>query len=959
MLVFGVGFGCKFVRFLYRTMSGQLTLYSDEPFLLSVARKIVIQHRQDLPFVHVVLPTRRACLHFKQHLSELYTEPFLAPKVMSINDFIHSATGILPASTVELLLLLHQEYARLHRMDLGSFASLGMAMLEDFALIERNLDQSRAGKFFTWLEEAKAIDRWAEELGEAPQLGAKAKENLNFWHHFKITYKSFRKRLKSERRGFSALVYRLFLEDFDLLKESGAFRFVNWVGFNQLTQVEVQIIERTTKEGCGAAFWDYDAFYSQQTKPGQEASAHEAGYYFRYLQEKKLFYNSPNFVKDRIRTQAKSLTVWALPNRAAQANKAAQLLDSLVEQEPDFAQKINFLAILLPDESLLQPLLRSLPEEITEHVNVTMGLRLVHSQAFRLVKIFFTLHKNASPQGYRSADIAQLLAHPFLLHRGHSQEFKEQLKAIRVLLREKPRIQKTELAGEIDVFFASWTQAYECAENLSLALVWASKPLKIRSYLENIEREFTARIYQAITELKNSIPNESAELFERLLLEVLRNESVPFSGQPLASIQVMGLLESRTLDFEHIIVLSCNEGVLPQAKKSDSIIPFELKRFYRLQTHREHDAAVAYTFYRLLHHCKTAHFLYDDSNTLGRSRFLKQIEVELAHVPLINFTHKTISLPQPAEQDLELKIEKTPQVIEKLIEKLEQGISPSAINRFFKNPLQFYLNDVLGLLPEQTTDENLDAAEFGNLVHKGLELIFRPFLHKNIENLGFVSYDIENAVQQAAKEELSDSSLTDQGVNFLLKQTAVLLIENFLQIHKDHKAKLLAIEFPASTELPLEIGQRKKITLRIKGVIDRIDWQDNVLKIIDYKTGTLFDKSLKAKHWDELYHPDKGKILQLLLYKYILLKKLPEELTAHLPPHAQSDCQVEAGFYFLKTKEKKFHSYTFESEPQDNAVFLAQIESFLGQVVDMMLDESRPLTQEPILSFFQEQEDSD
>jgi hypothetical protein len=931
-------------------MSAQLSLYSDEPFLLSVARSIVNKHAQNLPFVHVVLPTRRACLHFKEQLATLKNEPFLGPKVVAIDDFVHQATGIAPASKVELLLSVYEQFRRFTDAKLDTFAPLGIAMLQDFALIERNLDQIRAGKFFAWLEEAKAIDRWAEELGEQAKLGPKAQDYLSFWQHFKNTYKALRKKMKAEKKGFPALVYRIFLEDLDLLKEAGAFRFVNWVGFNHLTEVEIQIIERMTKEGCGATFWDFDSHYCTKPKRGHEAGAHEAGYFFRYLQEKKIFYLNPSFVKNRIATQPKSITFWALSNRAVQANKAADLLHQLLDAEPDFAQKTNFVALLLPDETLLQPLLRAIRPEFFEQVNITMGLKITHSQAFRLIKIFFSLRRNHSFLGFRSSDVAELLAHPFFSLRAHSDSTKQNLKALKSLCRTQARLTQTQVAllAEAQVFFMDWTDARSCASALCRALSWVCGLLNARFYLENVEREFAFRIYEAVEEIAKNIPQERAELFERLLLEVLRDETVPFSGQPLASIQVMGLLESRALDFEHIIVLSCNEGILPKAKTADSVIPFELRKTYHLQTHLERDAAIAYTFYRLLHHCKTAHYIYDSSNHLGKSRFLLQIEMELAHLTQINFAHHLLSLPQPTQKALELKVEKTPSVVNKILEKLKSGISPSTINRFLQNPLEFYLVDILGLKSSVEPDETIDAATFGTMIHQCLEVIFKKFLNQVPAQLEQISNQtILEIIEKVSQESFGEFS-TREGKNYLLKQTAAMLVEAFLKAHKDTKAKIMAVETPIWAEF-----KTPEVELKLVGVVDRMDLEDNQLKIRDYKTGGYYEKALRAKSWEDLFNKEKSKLVQLLLYKYILLKNKELEIWSTIPESVEVVC----GFYFLKSKDKEFKPYGFESEATDNQVFIQETEVFLSQIVSMMLDEQLPFSEQPIGSVLEDEQE--
>ncbi len=930
-------------------MSAQLSLYNEEPFLQSVARAILAKHAHHLPEVHVVLPTRRACLYFKHYLAGLINRPFIAPKIASVDDFIHSITGMRPMNKVEQLLALYQEFVKLSPQSLDEFAPLGMVMLQDFALIERNLNQSSVNRFFAWLEEAKAIDRWAEELGETPKIDVYAKDYLGLWQHFKTCYKSLRKKFKSEKKGFPALVYRHFLEGFDLYREAGAFRFINWVGFNQLTQVEIQIIERTVKEGCGDTFWDFDRFYTHQPRHTTEASAHEAGYFFRLLKEKKIFHQSPNFVKDRIITQPRQINIMGIPNRVVQAQLAASILHELIQKEPDYAEKINFVALLLPDEALLIPLLRAIEPDLFEQVNITMGLPIKQSQAYRLVMIFFALRKSAIQESdgtlrYFATQVLELLSHPFFSLKSHGEAFftithklREQIRSGQLL-----RLGNKDLEGLPGAFFAHWQSAAQCAASLRQALEWANAALNPSFFLESIEREFLFSIYQTVSQLEAYLGEESAQLFEELLIEMLRGEAIPFSGQPLAPIQIMGLLESRALDFEHIIVLSCNEGILPKAKRADSIIPFDLKRTFRLQTHREHDAAIAYTFYRLLHHCRTAHYIYDSSDRMGPSRFLYQIELELGRTANVTFVKKHLSLPQPTRDSLALSLPKTPEVLDKIRQKLACGISPTAIIRFLQSPLDFYLADVLGLEEAAMPDEDMDERTFGILVHGILQRLLQPYLFRYTDGIDQTPLQtIQEAAQAVAEAQLSALPMSS-GKNFLLKNAAELLVKSYLSGIKE-KFMPLAIEMPLETPVKLP----SDIPLVLKGQVDRLDWDGNSLRIVDYKTSRSYGSGLKAKNWEQLLtNPSKSKIIQPVLYRYLLYKTPKAPFLAHLPPHlGGDDMPVKAGFLFLKAKEKEFQTYCIEDESPEVGGFLEQTEQFLERVVAQMLNPDVPLMQ--------------
>jgi ATP-dependent helicase/nuclease subunit B len=976
---------------------------------------------------HLVLPTRRACLYMKHYLARLAGSTFFAPTILAVDDFIAQITDKVIPDGVTLLFELYESYKQFdHSPDhnLDRFAPLGAAILSDFNLLDKNLVP--ADELFDYLEEAKAIDRWAEELGqEADALRERLKGSntitsyYEFWHFLKLTYHHFRRRLLAKGAAYMGLAYRIVEENLaETVRRNGLTKVV-FAGFNQLSKSEESIFAQLQQQGLAEIYWDTDRFYiygdERPTADGSPAPPcqHEAGHYFRrYLQQRLLRPGQTPLTQlgRCLGHQPKHIRLIGCSNKVAQAKLAGDLLATELRQMlaqgtlDEFRRTLNHTAVLLPDESLLLPMLHSLPVlaketdgidfALKDYINVTMGLSMDKTPLFNLIDDLFAMQDNFREGEQRETlvyhkDVVKLLRHPYIqysaYYQAHFDQIQEQLKKINddnqvyvpladlwqkgeeiALLAQQAPDQAEGPGGNFyQVLFRAWGGSTEQALQ-NLYDLTATLHGLFDGENNILESEYLLTLYGLLRRIDAVLGQYKTHLsvrtFRFFLYETIRGAVVPFTGEPLSPVQLMGMLESRALDFRHVIVLSCNEGVLPKGKLNNSVVPFELRLRYGMPTHTENDATFAYTFYRLLHRAERVTLIYTTatSSTMGtseKSRFLTQIEAELAGHGPTQLTKQQMVLALPESNRALLEVEKTAPILARIREFLQHKLTPSAINQYVRDPLDFFKRYILQLDEPTELEEEMMLRTFGTVIHEFLEKILHKYEGKNLTAdllTNLVAKDAENhelleRIILAHKPGL----VTDRGKNFILKQVAAHLLTTFLTKEAGRAPFFLVqqeTKMQATLHVPAPSGE--PVAVRLEGVADRIDFADDKLRIVDYKTGSFQSQDLKAKTFAELLtDPAKGKVVQLVIYKYLLIKELQEgKLDGNLPgnlwpEHLLADVQnIESGFYFFrKLQSAGLVGYKLEEEAQgDPGKFMAQVEQFIADFVGELLDTSKP-----------------
>ncbi len=682
----------------------------------------------------------------------------------------------------------------------------------------------------------------------------------------------------------------------------------------------------------------------------------------------------------------------------------------------------NLTAIVLGDENLLMPVMYSLDESVTDF-NVTMGISLKNSMLFTLIDAIFELQRNMVEFRSKSGEkvripkfnhrhIEKVLNHPFirryeliyyessftpLLQRekGQGDEVNQpnspSTNPIRATLKAISKEGKVFLSDQeikdlgsdeplFEVLFTRWNNDPRTAVEQFEKLINRLRVV-YRENKDAIETEYLYLFYTLLKRLK-VIVNERKEIvtlktFRNFLYELIRQTKIPFSGEPIADLQIMGMLETRCLDFERVIIMSVNEGILPSGKKQNSLIPFEACVEFGLPTHNDQDTVMSYHFFRLLQRASEIVLIHTQPAGEGqkneKSRFLLQIEHELAktnkHIKLSKPSVKFKAPSNETDQEVELVIAKTPEILDYLKtylsdsfdkkDKKNGGIYATHLNQFIRCSLQYYFNRVAGIAQEEDVEETLGADGFGTWIHATLERIDIEYTSQthllNLDNIHQIIKELPERLQADFAAKFSGQTL-DEGSNFLLYQIAQNLLKSFFenQLNTDDLLPMEVLGTEKLIKQAVELqANGQAVTALVAGKIDRIErLHRNLLRVVDYKTGKVEQKDLLVKSEDIeenlLTNADTkkwDKVRQLWLYKYLVLKKMlgTDGLLLGGQRLRADENKVVAGIYSFRNIGEGFLTNNMEFEKGESAEqFIAQSEVYLSQFVSRLLDPTEP-----------------
>jgi len=894
-------------------------------FLKQVATHLFDKHRDNISQLTLVFPNRRGGVFFTNYLNSLVTTPLISPEIITINELFSSLSPLHVPDRLSLIFRLYKVYRESTKSTelFDDFYFWGEMLISDFDQVDKYL--VNAHDLFTNVTDLKEIDARFDSLHEDEKellgnfwktLSDKEKtpnqqEFIRLWEDLNGVYEKLRASLLSEGLAYEGMLYRGVVEQ--MIKNEGSSfdgkHFV-FVGFNALNKCEEELFDYLRNNGKASFYWDYDNYYL-------EDQTQEAGYFLRknlirfphkdYIPECKSLTSSPKTMK--------------IVNIASQVGQAQVAGAELLSQ---FSGELNFdeTAVVLCDEELLLPVIDALPENI-EKVNVTMGYPLKMTPVFSLVSQLIDLQKNARNSAdvfsFYNKDVLRVLSHQLVIdfEPSKSKELIELiLKDNAIYLTEK------ELSGN-DLF----RQLFVAPQNIidlsdyflgilkTVFLHWEKKsddetnrnlfsPREVAPDENSaIYREYLYQSWLAVNRLKDILVNDGIKVFEsdnfvskeaffRFLLQYLSGLAIPFDGEPLEGLQIMGILETRTLDFKNLIILSMNDGIMPKISSTGSFIPYNLRRVFGLPTIEEQNAMYAYYFYRLLQRAENVTFVYDSGAgglfTGEKSRYLYQLQLESPFQ--ISETNMVFSVENIAVQPI--SIVKDEKVMTRLNNYLngQRRLSPSAIDKYLTCPLQFYFRYSAGLDEPDEISEEVDAMIFGTLFHDAMENIYKPFIDKTIDS-EIISEIIKN------QELISDTIITSfrtvyfkgmkaddkvslTGRNWLIYEVVKKYVNKLLEVDRKWTPfEIIGLE--KKVETSISINELKQNVL-IGGTIDRIDRKDGRLYIFDYKTGSaelsypmlisLFDKENKTRN---------KAAFQTLVYSYILHKNQPAITNIH------------------------------------------------------------------------------
>lgn len=870
------------------------------PFLKQVANYLYTNHRTELSEYCLVFPGRRAGVFFTAYLNELVEKPILSPEIITINELISLLTGLQQADQVSLVLKLQEVYSKVtgHQESLDEFFFWGEILLADFDDIDKYLlnaddlfrnisDLKELENQFDYLteEQKRAIEEFWGNLEKVPSSFNKDKF-IGIWIKLAEIYHRFRKELKKNEIAYSGMIYREVAEEIlEELPEALSAKKYIFIGFNALNNCEKAIFKKLENQKRAMFFWDYDDFYLKDAE-------NEAG---RFLRTNLVQFPAPkNFVpENQVKISERKITLVSVPGNItqAQAINLPQVLNSF-----KLSKRFDNTAFVLADENLLIPVISSVGTSFAD-INITMGYPFTNTPVYGFISQLISLQKNIrksqkSPVFYYKPVIA-LLNHQFVVN----PEIKLFVSGIHK--KNKVYIEAAELnfspfVEKIFSYPENWTQILDYFLDVLKEL--APKFDQAENEKLRLESEYLYQAYLAIQRLKDTllglnVPDFPVKIVYRLLDQSLRRISIPFEGEPLTGLQVMGLLETRCLDFENLVLFSANEGFLPRIAAGHSFVPYHLRKGFGMPTYEDRDAMYAYYFYRLIQRTENTVIVYN-SITEGissseKSRFLYQLiydsEFQIEELNLsFNFKGTT---NEP------IRVEANEGHIQKLTDMYSnRNLSPSAINTWLECRLKFYFKYIAGIKEKDELKEEIDAVLFGNLFHYAIELLYRPFENKTVDAgaLQMLYADkrkIEEVVLQSVAvqyfqmkpEDSSRIKLSGQSILIAahIRDYILQLLANDIQFAP---FDIVSLEEKYSMECEVLSGD-KKIKIRVGGVVDRIDRTAEGLRIIDYKTGR--NLKLDFKEWSQLvdrtYYDRRKEIFQTLIYSDILERSGIEE----------------------------------------------------------------------------------
>lgn len=930
-------------------------------FLEKVADYLLAHPASTAGQLCVVLPNRRAGLFLRHYLAQRIESAQWSPAVFSIEDFIGEVSGLRMADQAEQLFALYSIYAGDEGGNAESFdmfSRWATALLTDFSEIDNYLVDAK--QLFGNLADIRNIENWS--LGQT-QLTEFQKQYMKFWEALGRWYYSFTAQLRDDGIATPGMAARHVAEQASEIAAAQPWSLVVFAGFNALTAAEEKIISQLRKLGKAEVLWDADRYYLAD--PVQEAG--------RFLRKNKgeLFRparpDSPEFAhtEDTLAASPKNITVVGVAGHAGQSRAAAHFLRQLPKDELQSPKT----AVVLADEQLLLPVLHALPEE-TERVNITMGYPLRHTAVASLTDTLFSLHEHAKRFSIRTRegelkyyhiDLVRLLRHPWVRMLFAKTQLTDQL-ADQMARRNVVFIAPTQLIA-FDEHMSSeeqtllldllkpWGDVNDAFDGMNRVISHLRKLFTPESEDDAppLDYEFLFQLSRIVNRMQTLTARwpfmNDLRTLRLLMAQQIAQAALPFYGEPLAGLQVMGLLETRTLDFENIILLSANENVLPSGRSQHSFIVFDLRRAFGLPVWHERDAVFAYHFYHLIQRSKNVVILYNtESDKFGsgeRSRFVTQLLHELPQVSRNVIIEEMLfdSGVKTGDAAPEITVQKDEAVLEKLHTLADSGLSPSALNSFRDCSLRFYFSYVAGLREADEVEETIGADTLGTVIHATLEQLYTPHLGE------LLTPELIQTLQQKApavcEKEFAVVCPPDEtgyGKNLLAKRIALRYLQRYFDAEINRVARLQKAGIPASV-VALEAELRAGIVvdgreIMLRGTADRIDRNGDQVQLIDYKTGKTDNNELKFKDWEEIIgNTSISKSFQLLMYALLYQR---------LHPETSAITSGIVSFRDLKAGVKKVSTPSGDLLRND---VLVLFEEQLNNLLRILLDTSIPFSQ--------------
>ncbi|WP_276980317.1 PD-(D/E)XK nuclease family protein [Flavobacterium filum] len=906
-------------------------------FIAQVASYILEHHLGSTEELTVVLPNKRAKVFLLEAIKQNTEQPIFAPNIVSVEEFVQDLAGIRSIDTIALLFEFYEVYLSLtpeqEQQTFELFSNWAKTLLQDFNEIDRYLIEPN--HVFSYLKEIEAIKRWNLEPNSKTTL---VDNYLLFWDKMPIYYDAFYKYLLKKGVGYQGLIYREAVDNLHHFTNSFS-GFLLFAGFNALNQAEEKIIQHLLAENKAKVFWDTDVTFLNDP-------FHDAGLFARKIKKNWSYYHSHPYewLVDEF-SKTKNINVIGTPKTVGQAKLAGHIIENISKEQP-----IDKIALVLGDENVLIPALNALPASV-RHLNITMGYSAVNNPIQLLISRLFKMHLNAFQRSesnyvFYYKDVIEVLQNPYVEPFANAKSVADKINRnnISFIPYTKLMTLKEQSNPYFELLFQKWDVSPAIIlDRITDILLTIKQLLSETEEYNSIANAFVYAVFKVINKLKSYCQNHSTvttiEGLYAIYKEVIDLAEVSFEGEPLQGLQIMGVLESRVLDFDTVIITSMNEGVFPAGKTQNSYIPFDVKRELGLPTHKEKDAIYTYHFYHLLLRANTIYLLYNtESDGLDggeKSRFITQLEVEKQSNHILTHEIFNAFLPEKAHQ--EMQIEKSPLVMKRLSEMAENGFSPSTLTTYIRNPIQFYFQRILRISEVDEVEENIAVNTLGTIIHGALEQLYRPYCNMLLHHAAIdeMLQRLNDEVEVQFKKEYKEGEIS-KGKNLLAFEVAKRNIYNFLQLEKKclDDGDEVEVLFLEQNFEQLLVDERLPFPVKIKGNVDRIERRNGMLRIIDYKTGKVEQQGVSISFWDGLTQEIKhDKIIQLLCYAFMVQSVFPNE---EMEVGILSFKNLKSGFMPFQIKiGKDVIANTIDSTILDE--FITEIIQLLNEILNVEL----------------------
>jgi hypothetical protein len=866
-----------------------------------------------------ILPSQRAKVFVKQTFKDKISVGFL-PETINIEQFIQNISGVQKADNIQLLFHFYTIYKRVEKNpdSFDTFSSWALTVLQDFNEIDQHLINTK--DIFIYLRDIERLKKWS--VNGTFKETALIKDHYSFLEKLNTYYNAFYEFLIGENIGYQGLIYREACKKIDDFLEKNKNKKFFFIGFNALNKAEELLFQKVLEGGNSEIYWDLDETFFN--------SNHQAGKFIRKYKSSWRYYE-----KNQIKSLGNSFSA---PKKiqvigAAKNNTQIKYIGEILEATTNFKNT----ALVLADETLLPVTLNSLSKNINA-INITMGYPLKDIPTTGLLFSIFDLF-NSQEKLQKSVlnefyykDVLRFFKHQSIygliasiddftvaIAKDNQTFIKES--HLEKLLKEET----TEVKTVILNIFKPFDFVGDFMDRI-LALINL-----LKEKVNALEKEYLFRFYTVFTQLQ-TLQNEfhyfvDLKTLSLFFKQLISSESLFFQGEPLKGLQLMGMLETRVLDFENIILASANEGILPANSQQNTFIPFDVKVEYGLPTYREKDAIFSYHFFRLMQRAKNIFIVYNTEHDIfgsgEKSRFITQLEMMRTDI-----VQKIIS-PRVVAQNFELKvISKNELVFERLKEIAKAGFSPSSLTNYLYNPVAFYKQKVLRIKEFDDVEETVAYNTLGTVVHEALDELYKPFIGH------FLTVDAILEMEKIAKDlvvkhfkiQFKNGDLST-GKNRLIFEVANRFVTNFLSQEKEllkdknNQLKIIATEENLSAEIVVEgIG----FPIKIHGNVDRVDELNGEVRIIDYKSGMVQAAELKVLDFEKLREKQQYKAIQVLIYAYLYSKDKKFDFSKNL----------RAGIFSFKNMNSGFLAINFSSNYRkpETTITEEKLEEFMEEL---------------------------